>query len=177
MPAQGTVSSTPAPRHSGRIILWFLLFVTVGVAVAVIAATGFEMTRARVLMLAASPTGAAMALVRERRCAEGFCHELRLGASESDAVAIERLGKQSCTEIAWTADGSRVGFVIDGSEVWIYDAAKRTLAGRVKLLTLEAAQSRLARGVTFSENGRALTFDDCPRKHSGCRSGVVGVPQ
>jgi hypothetical protein len=47
----------------------------------------------------------------------------------------------------------------------------------VRLLTAEAAQTRLARGITFSENGRAATFDDCPRSHSGCRAGVVGVPQ
>jgi hypothetical protein len=31
--------------------------------------------------------------------------------------------------------------------------------------------------VTFSENGKAVTFDDCPRNRSGCRAGVVGVPQ
>jgi hypothetical protein len=42
---------------------------------------------------------------------------------------------------------------------------------------VEAAETRLARGITFSENGRAATFDDCPRAHSGCRAGVVGVPQ
>ena len=90
---------------------------------------------------------------------------------------IASLGSRSCAEIVWTPDGKRVAFVIDGSEMSIYDAQSGKLAGTVRLLTNEAAQTRLARGITFSENGRAATFDDCPRGHSGCRAGVVGVPQ
>jgi hypothetical protein len=34
---------------------------------------------------------------------------------------------------------------------------------------------RFARGVTFSDNGFAVTFDDCPKGRSGCRSGLAGV--
>ena len=70
-----------------------------------------------------------------------------------------------------------MAFVLDGSEMAIYDAQTAKLAGTVRLLTSEATVTRVARGVTFSENGRAATFDDCPRTHSGCRAGVVGVPQ
>jgi hypothetical protein len=29
--------------------------------------------------------------------------------------------------------------------------------------------------VTFSQNGAAVTFDDCPRGHSGCKSGLAAV--
>ena len=67
--------------------------------------------------------------------------------------------------------------MIDGSEMAVYDVQTAKLAGTVRLLTSEAALTRIARGVTFSENGRAATFDDCPRTQSGCRAGVVGVPQ
>ena len=35
--------------------------------------------------------------------------------------------------------------------------------------------SRVARGVTFSTNGSSITFDDCPRDHSGCRPGIVAI--
>jgi hypothetical protein len=35
--------------------------------------------------------------------------------------------------------------------------------------------SRFARGVTFSQNGAAVTFDECPRGRSGCKSGLVAV--
>ena len=35
--------------------------------------------------------------------------------------------------------------------------------------------SRVARGVTFSANGAAVTFDDCPRGHSGCKPAMVAV--
>jgi hypothetical protein len=102
---------------------------------------------------------------------------LSVGQSESAAVQLEMLDGQSASEIVWTSDGKRVGFVVDGRELWLYDAGSRKLAGRVGLLTVEAAHSRLARGVTFSENGRAVTFDDCPKRQSGCRAGFVGVPQ
>ena len=118
-----------------------------------------------------------MALARESRCGEGICLELALGASENATTVIGAPGSRTCNEIVWTPDGSRVAFVIDGSEMTIYDARTLKLAGMVRLLTADAAQTRLARGVTFSENGRAATFDDCPRTHSGCRAGVVGVPQ
>jgi hypothetical protein len=35
--------------------------------------------------------------------------------------------------------------------------------------------SRIVRGVTFSQNGAAVTFDDCPRGRSGCKSGLAAV--
>ena len=68
-----------------------------------------------------------------------------------------------------------MAFLIDGAEFVIYDAQSSKLAGTVRLLTAEA--TRVVRGVTFSDNGRAITYDDCPRGRSGCRAGVVGVPK
>jgi hypothetical protein len=82
-----------------------------------------------------------------------------------------------CDEVVWTPDGTRVGFVMRGYELRLFDPQSLKEIGTVRLVTEEAAQTRRARGVTFSENGRAVTFDDCPRAHSGCRAGVAGVPQ
>jgi hypothetical protein len=35
--------------------------------------------------------------------------------------------------------------------------------------------SRIARGITFSDNGAAVTFDDCPRGHSGCKPALLAL--
>jgi hypothetical protein len=102
---------------------------------------------------------------------------LRIGTSENTAASLGNKVAGRCDEIVWTPDGKRVGFLMDGVLLRIYDAKSLKLAGSLTLLTAEAAQSRLARGITFSESGRAVTFDDCPRGRSGCRAGVVGVPQ
>ena len=128
---------------------------------------------------AASPDGARVASAFERRCGDIVCGELRAGPASDEAAArtFDTYRDSSCDEIVWTPDGKRVAFLMTGQQLVIYDAQSLKHLGNVRLLTQEAAKTRLARGVTFSENGRAVTFDDCPRAHSGCRAGVVGVPQ
>ena len=128
---------------------------------------------------AASPDGSRIAAAFERPCAEIVCGELRAGpaAGESAATTFDTYRDSTCDEIVWTPDGKRIGFLMTGQQLVLYDAQTLKHLGNIRLLTQEAAATRRARGVTFSENGRALTFDDCPRSHSGCRAGVVGVPQ
>jgi hypothetical protein len=177
MSAQGAVSSarrqaTPRAALIGALVLGIAL----GAAIVLVTEGQRSASLRRVVARAASPSKALVALVHEQPCASGFCQSLALGASAATATALESLNDASADEVTWTPDSTRVGFV-DGRELWVYDAQGRKLAGRVGLLTQEAAQTRRARGVTFSENGRAVTFDDCPRAHSGCRAGVVGVPQ
>jgi hypothetical protein len=128
---------------------------------------------------AASPDGSRVAMAFERPCGAIVCGELRAGpaSDESAAAAFDSYRDSSCDEIVWTPDGTRVGFLMTGQQLVLYDARTLKHVGNVRLLTQEAAATRLARGVTFSENGKAVTFDDCPRNRSGCRAGVVGVPQ
>ena len=38
-------------------------------------------------------------------------------------------------------------------------------------------QPRRVRGMTFSDNGEAITFDECPSGRSGCRAGFAAVPR
>ena len=127
----------------------------------------------------ASPDGSRIAIAVERQCDQLVCGELRVGAAanEASAKAIDSYRDSSCDEIVWTPDGKRIGFLMTGQQLVIYDAQSLKHLGNVRLLTQEAAATRRARGVTFSENGRAVTFDDCPRSQSGCRAGVVGIPQ
>jgi hypothetical protein len=177
MSAQGAVSSARQSTPRAALIGALVLGTALGAAVVLVTESQRATSFRRVVARATSPTKALVALVIEQPCVSGFCQRLALGASDATATALDSLNGESADEVIWTPDGTRVGFVVGGRELWLYDAQGRKLAGRVGLLTQEAGQARRARGVTFSENGRAVTFDDCPRAHSGCRAGVVGVPQ
>jgi hypothetical protein len=178
MSVQRAVSSAGAQGSTVRLIAAVTIGVALGAAVVLVTGRGrSELSWRRIAARAASPNASHVAFVLEQPCSNGFCQTLHLGESDAAATRLEALEKQSSDQVVWAPDGKRVGFVVDGRELWLYDVQARTLAGRVGLLTSEAAQSRMARGITFSENGRAATFDDCPRRHSGCRAGVVGIPQ
>jgi len=177
MSTQRPVSSTRAASSPGRLIAALILGAALGAGATLLMERGGSDASRRVTLQSKAPAGSLLAFVAEQPCASRVCQHLYLGQSASDGVALDALDTQAVSEIAWTPDGKRAGFVIDGRELWLYDTATRKLAGRIGLMPADAAQSRLARGITFSENGRAVTFDDCPRTHSGCRAGVVGVPQ
>ena len=89
---------------------------------------------------------------------------------------MELRAAEHCDEIAWAADGFRVGFVINGYQFRIFDGISRKPAGQANLIEPDATPtSRIVRGVTFSQNGAAVTFDECPRTGSGCRSGLMAI--
>jgi len=178
MSAEGVVSSTRSTGANVRLIAALLVGVALGAAAALlVTARATDASRRREIARAVSPDKSRVAVALEAPCTAGLCQELRIGASADSTGYIASLTNESCDEIVWTPDGKRVGFVIQRYELWLYDPQTLALVGKVRLLTSEAAQSRIARGITFSENGRAVTFDDCPRTHSGCRAGLVGIPQ
>jgi hypothetical protein len=132
------------------------------------------------LVAATAPGSGRIAFVRGHGCENWPCQSLWIGDSRESATRVVTLapGREHCDEIAWTHDGKRVAFLINGYQLHVYDSQTLVPAGVVKLIEPEGSPSaRIARGVTFSENGKAVTFDDCPRNHSGCRAGLVGVPQ
>jgi hypothetical protein len=130
-------------------------------------------------VLSAAPAAARkVAFVRERLCDTGRCQTLWIGVSRDEASVVSELAgsHEVCEEIAWAADGFRVGFVINGYQLRIFDGEDRTQVGVVDLIDAEGAPTtRIARGVTFSATGAAVTFDDCPRSTSGCKSGLAAV--
>lgn len=129
-------------------------------------------------VFAPSPDGARAAWAKDRRCWSGPCQALLIGANGGSASKVATLdGSSRCDEIVWTKDGSRVAFLVDGVQLRLYDPSTFAPAGQITLVQPPAGIQTIARGVTFSENGRAITFDECPRGRSGCRAGIAAVPK
>jgi hypothetical protein len=118
-----------------------------------------------------------VALVRLSRCGNDWCERLAIGSTAEGAQPIAALApKERCSEIVWSSDGKRVGFVIDGQQLRLYEADGHRPAGQVDLVPRDSdPPTRLARGITFSENGAAITFDDCPRDKSGCQPRILAL--
>ena len=117
-----------------------------------------------------------VAVVRLVKCDTGLCESLAMGATPDTAQPVVTLGTERCTEIVWSPDGKRAGFVIDGQQLRLYDVESHRPAGQIDLVARDGNPStRLARGITFSDNGAAITFDDCPRDKSGCQPRIVGL--
>ena len=133
----------------------------------------------RTLFTMPSPDGKLVAYVTEGRCAEVRCQALRVSpdAGKGSATTFEALtGDERVSEIAWTPDSRRVAFVVNGYQLRVFDAQSGRNLGAVSLIDPDGfPPSRIVRGVTFSSNGSAVTFDDCPREHSGCKPGLLAL--
>ena len=125
-----------------------------------------------------APTANRTAAIKLTRCEAGWCESLWAGPTPDTMKLVATLppGAERCTEITWSRDAARVGFVINGQQLRLYDASTNAPAGLIDLVPRDADPStRIARGLTFSENGAAITFDDCPRDRSGCRPGMIAL--
>ena len=139
---------------------------------------GARVGAAHEVMVGSPANAQRMAFVREAPCSGGLCQSIWIGGSRDDAKKVASLAARTerCEEIAWAADGFRVGFVINGYQLRIFDGMTGQAVGQVNLLEPDKTPtSRIARGVTFSQNGAAVTFDDCPRYSSGCKSSMAAV--
>jgi hypothetical protein len=129
-------------------------------------------------VLSAAPADARrIAFVRDS-CRSTPCQTLWLGRTREDAVQVAALipGRELCEEIAWASDGYRMGFLINGYQLRVFDVESRKPVAQVNLIPPDGSPtSHIARGVTFSLNGAAVTFDNCPRYTSGCRSGLAAI--
>ena len=134
----------------------------------------------RIVRLVPAPSGDGIAYIQEGRCAAGTCQTLRVGKRASRSRVVESLSgpSEQADEIVWTSDATRVAFVVNGYQLRLFDAKTGNNLGAIALIDPDGfPTSRIARGVTFSSNGAAVTFDDCPRERSGCRPGLVAIKQ
>jgi hypothetical protein len=173
MSAQGNLP--PARRSRGGAAI------AAAIAAFVVGAGGFAagwlLSARHVTMAVPSPAGDLVAYILEARCALGRCQSLKIGTA-SNARVVETLNGESeqADEIAWTPDGGRVAFLVNGYQLRVFDAHTGANLGAVSLIAPDKSpSSRIARGVTFSSNGAAVTFDDCPRNHSGCQPGMLAI--
>ncbi len=170
LPAQGSRG-----KRGGAIVAAIIAAFVVAIAGF---AAGFYLGARRAVTVVESPARDAVAFVLEGRCAAGRCQSLWIGPDTKRAKVVQTLSGQGeqAGEIAWTPDGTRVGFVINGYQLRVFDARTGTGLGAVAIIDPDGfPSSRIARGVTFSNNGAAVTYDDCPRHHSGCKPGMVGI--
>jgi hypothetical protein len=174
MSAEGNLPATRRSRGGPLAAAFIGAFV-----VAVIAfGAGYVLGARRIVRFANAPGRDGVAYVLEGRCATGLCQTLWIGTSVKTARTVEALSglSEQADEIAWTPDGGRVAFIVNGYQLRLFDAHTGANLGAVALIDPDGfPTSRLARGVTFSSNGAAVTFDDCPRDHSGCKPGVVAI--
>ena len=154
------------------------------IAAFVIAAVGFAggylLGARRIVRFANAPSANGVAYVLEGRCSAGVCQTLWIGTSVKTARVVESLGgpSEQADEIAWTADGGRVAFIVNGYQLRLFDAHTGQNLGAMAIIDPDGfPPSRIARGVTFSTNGASITFDDCPRERSGCKPGFVAIKQ
>jgi hypothetical protein len=74
-----------------------------------------------------------------------------------------------CNEIIWSPDSSRVGFLIRGVRLDVYDAAKGDLLESMPLVEPDGYPgSREARSVRFLEDGSGVQFRECVRGGNRC---------
>ena len=173
MSAQGSLSSPPAARRFLRLVsVAGVVFVTTLLNGCRSGPDGY------LIHSRTAPTANRTAAVKLTRCESGWCESLWAGTSPDTMTLVATLppGAERCTEIAWTRDAARVGFLINAQQLRLYNTATNAPAGLVDLVPRDADPStRIARGLTFSDNGAAITFDDCPRDRSGCRPGIVAI--
>jgi hypothetical protein len=150
------------------------------VVAAIAFAGGYFLGARRIVRFANAPAGDGVAYVLEGRCAAGVCQTLWVGSTVKTARVVQTLSgaSEQADEIAWTPDGARVAFIVNGYQLRLFDARTNANLGAMAIIDPDGfPSSRIARGVTFSTNGAAITFDDCPRERSGCKPGFVAIKQ
>jgi hypothetical protein len=173
MSAEGNV---PAARARGKARLVALALTAVVLAIVAFAG-GWLMASRRIVHVLRSPDGNTVAYVMDVPCFDGPCQSLWIRAGGS-STRLQKLGEdsESCDQIVWTPDSSRVAFIVNGYQMRVFDAKTGSNIGAVSLIEPDGyPTSRVVRGVTFSSNGAAVTFDDCPRNHSGCKPGMLAI--
>jgi hypothetical protein len=175
MPAQGNLPAARARSGGGAAIA---ALIVAFVAAAGAFAGGWLLGARRTVIAMPSPGRDAVAYVFEGRCAGGLCQSLWIGKEMQHARMVEMLSgpAEQANEIAWTQDGARVAFVVNGYQLRLFDARTGNNLGAMTLIEPDRSpSSRIARGVTFSNTGAAVTFDDCPRYSSGCKPAFVAI--
>ncbi len=121
----------------------------------------------------ASPNGRWFARVELAPSLDPPAPVLELGRSESGpAKQLKRLapdGRERCDEIAWSADGGRVGFLVNHSDLLLYATPDGRFFGRFRLVSPEDRRAgREACWVDLSADGSSASFELCSHDQALC---------
>ncbi|MDQ3069993.1 MAG: hypothetical protein M3R55_09730 [Acidobacteriota bacterium] len=125
---------------------------------------------------ARSPKGNAFVRVDKRFSLGPPNQRVMLGVDgeETEVLAVREEGS-SAGEVMWSPDGSLAGALINGSRLAVIDPKARRVIYELRLVERTDGE-RHARGIGFSANAMAITFDDCPRAGAGCRPRFMALP-
>ena len=138
-------------------------------------AAGRASTETGIVTEAWSPDGESSVAV-ERKFSFGPADERLVFASGEQETELRAIGAETrAKEIVWAPDGSLAGVVLGGMTLAVIDPDGPRMLYELPLVE-QRDGSRVARGVGFSANALAITFDDCPRRGAGCRPRFMALP-
>lgn len=138
---------------------------------------GTRLGQGQVIYRSASPDGRAFAEVRSRWSIDPPAHSLWLKPRSGEApVLLAELPDDQdwCDEILWSPDGSKVGFLVRGVRLLIFDPATGRRLKDLPLVPVDGYPgSREARGLSFSPKGDRVSYTSCERASDRCLPGEV----
>lgn len=138
-------------------------------------AAGRASTETGIVTQAWSPDGQSYVAV-ERKFSFGPADERLVFASGDQETELRAIDADArAGEIAWAPDGSLAGVILGGMTLAVIDPDGPRVLYELPLVE-QRDGSRVARGVGFSANALAITFDDCPRRGAGCRPRFMALP-
>ncbi len=127
-------------------------------------------SQTRLVLKRASPDGAWIAAVHSYPEFDPPNQRISLRREDGPTRMVRQLGHdtQWCDQIAWSGNGSRVGFVINDSYLYPYSIPGAEYLGRLRLLP-EADLGRLvARRVVLSSDGTSASYEVCVENRALC---------
>ena len=122
-----------------------------------------------------SPDGASRVSIERAFSTGPRKQAVRLVSGDEDVEVRALAPGEEPGDVLWSPDGSLAGVVIDGATLVVIDPKARRVLYELPLLE-QRDGSRMARGLGFSANAMAITFDDCPKRGAGCRPRFMALP-
>jgi len=145
-------------------------------ALAFVACTKQQIGLPRVALATPSPDGRAIAFVKNHLSLDPPSQSIWLTCEGHDSVRVERLAENSawCSTICWSADSTRVGFLIAETRLKVVDIISGATVFNAWIVedTGTFPSTFVARDLRMSEDGESATFRPC-RRHGECAATVT----
>lgn len=119
----------------------------------------------------AAPDGQRVAEVRSRWTAESPVRSLWIRGPGKRLTKLRDLGMDAerCDRAVWSANGSFVGFLINGVYLDVYAMPQAEMVAHVPLVSVDGHPgSREARDGRLAPDGKVVQFRDCRRREPVC---------